>query len=144
MAEANKGIALTILGVVAVIAIVGLVLLFTGAGTGKYTVQASNVYGGAMKEVPYPYLMDRKEAGAYGDQYAAQYTGIPGRTRERGERQIPVVGWLGCPLDKPYRVTASKMALMPLGCEASEDPGMEGWYCCDSQSVTSEYWNVDR
>ncbi len=30
----DKGISLTILGIVAVIAIVGLVLLFTGAGTG--------------------------------------------------------------------------------------------------------------
>ena len=35
---ADKGIALTILGIVAVIAIVGLVLLFTGAGTGQIII----------------------------------------------------------------------------------------------------------
>lgn len=46
MAEEGKGIALTILGIVAVIAIVGLVLLFTGARTGQYAAPGTKIYGG--------------------------------------------------------------------------------------------------
>ena len=43
MAEEGKGVALAILGIVAVIAVVGLVLLFTNA-TGK------GIYGGQMRQ----------------------------------------------------------------------------------------------
>ena len=50
MAEEGKGIALTILGIVAVIAIVGLVLLFTGAGSGGVSIQEGKVYGGPVQE----------------------------------------------------------------------------------------------
>ena len=42
MAEEGKGVALAILGIVAVIAVVGLVMLFNGAASG------SGVYGGQM------------------------------------------------------------------------------------------------
>jgi len=63
MAEEGKGVALAILGIVAVIAVVGLVLLFTGA-TGKfvepglpkiYTRQSENAvaYGPGNVENPY-------------------------------------------------------------------------------------------
>ena len=45
MAEEGKGVALAILGVVAVIAVVGLVLLFTGA-TAKVSMPFQKVYGG--------------------------------------------------------------------------------------------------
>jgi len=44
MADEGKGIALVILGIVAVIAVVGLVLLFTkGGATGKYVVESTFV-----------------------------------------------------------------------------------------------------
>ncbi|MEM4242841.1 MAG: hypothetical protein QXM31_02980 [Candidatus Woesearchaeota archaeon] len=44
MAEEGKGLALVILGIVAVIAVVGLVLLFTrGGATGNYVVESTFV-----------------------------------------------------------------------------------------------------
>ena len=55
MADEHKGIALVILGIVAVIAVVGLVLLFVQSkdATGQ------GVYGGALKQVQYPYWTGR-------------------------------------------------------------------------------------
>ena len=56
--ESGKGIALVILGIVAIIAIVGLVLLFTGArkaAVGEFAVPAAKEYGGAIKGVYDPY-----------------------------------------------------------------------------------------
>lgn len=55
MADEHKGIAMVILGIVAVIAIVGLVLLFVG---GKKAT-GEGVYGGAIKQVSYPYWQGR-------------------------------------------------------------------------------------
>lgn len=48
MAEEGRGVALAILGIVAVIAVVGLVLLFKGGTTGKVagTTAGAKVYGG--------------------------------------------------------------------------------------------------
>ncbi len=54
MANEHKGVALVILGIVAVIAIVGLVLLFTGK-----TATGNGVYGGALKQISYPYWTGR-------------------------------------------------------------------------------------
>ena len=55
--ESGKGIALVILGIVAIIAIVGLVLLFTGArkAAGEFAVPAVKEYGGAIRGVYDPY-----------------------------------------------------------------------------------------
>ena len=55
--ESGKGIALVILGIVAIIAIVGLVLLFTGArkaAVGEFAVPAAKEYGGAVRGVADP------------------------------------------------------------------------------------------
>ena len=55
--ESGKGIALVILGIVAIIAIVGLVLLFTGArkaAVGEFAVPAAKEYGGAIRGVADP------------------------------------------------------------------------------------------
>lgn len=52
--ESGKGIALVILGIVAIIAIVGLVLLFTGArkaAVGEFAVPGAKEYGGAIRGV---------------------------------------------------------------------------------------------
>jgi hypothetical protein len=54
MAEEGKGVAMAILGIVAVIAVVGLVLLFTGA-TGK------GLYGGELTRVPGVDLYEKGE-----------------------------------------------------------------------------------
>ncbi len=67
MAEESKSIALVILGIVAVIAIVGLVLLFTGArkgATGEYFFGVKE-YGGALKGSVDPYA--RAFAGKAGE-----------------------------------------------------------------------------
>ncbi len=50
MADEHKGISLVILGVVAIIAIVGLVLMFVR----NNAVTGEGVYGGAIKQVAYP------------------------------------------------------------------------------------------
>ena len=55
MAEEGRGVALAILGVVAVIAVVGLVLLFKGAGTGGYVAPFNKLYGGGeFRDDPEP------------------------------------------------------------------------------------------
>ncbi|MBS3147260.1 hypothetical protein J4219_00075 [Candidatus Woesearchaeota archaeon] len=56
--ESGKGVALVILGIVAIIAIVGLVLLFTGArkaAVGEFAVPSAKEYGGAIRGVYDPY-----------------------------------------------------------------------------------------
>ena len=55
MADEQKSIALVILGIVAVIAVVGLVLLFV---QGK-SATGEGVYGGAIKQVEFPYWVGR-------------------------------------------------------------------------------------
>jgi hypothetical protein len=74
MAGEHKGIALVILGIVAVIAIVGLVLLFTQTKgpTGE------GVYGGALKKVAYPYWTGRGVPRNVPEIQNPNY--VPGRT----------------------------------------------------------------
>lgn len=84
--ESGKGIALVILGIVAIIAVVGLVLLFTGArkAVGEFAVPGVKEYGGAIKGIYDPYA--RAFAGrAYAatdsgviDEFAAQNYGSAG------------------------------------------------------------------
>ncbi len=58
MAEEGKGVALAILGIVAVIAVVGLVLLFTGAS-------GQGVYGGQMRQGESDIRLIGEEPGRY-------------------------------------------------------------------------------
>ncbi len=82
MAEEGKGVAMAILGIVAVIAVVGLVLLFTGA-TGKWVIGGSgnpNLYtrqsmidyaaGPADVENPYYGFDYENYQGVYQSRYA--------------------------------------------------------------------------
>lgn len=41
MADEGKGIALAVLGIVAVLAVVGLVMLFTGSATGRFVEESA-------------------------------------------------------------------------------------------------------
>ncbi len=83
---------LAILGIVAVTAIVGLVLLFSGALTGL-------VYGGDLKDVEFPYLEGRSAKGVpvtpegikVADELTASQEGIPYRTYGRTPDHIPTV-----------------------------------------------------
>ncbi len=127
MAE-DKGISLTILGVVAVIAIVGLVLLFTGAGTGGYVAPGNKVYGGAIQEKPYPYLQGRKVSGVAGDQYSAQYTSIPSIPQSRDQYKIPNPS--GCPAGT-YGYTSTEVQLGRVDASAcTPNEIVAGTYCC--------------
>ncbi len=98
--ESGRGVALAILGIVAVIAIVGLVLLFTGAKkTGQVVLVGDKVYGGALKDVEYPYLEGRPAKGVpvtpegieVADEQTAYAEGVPYRTYGRVPDQIPTV-----------------------------------------------------
>jgi hypothetical protein len=108
--ESGRAIALVILGIVAVIAIVGLVLLFTGAkktATGEFYVPEAKVYGGAIRDVQFPYsrafagkaveypsgATGEYGSGAYplGDSQEASVLGttdLPYSTYKRGDNQI--------------------------------------------------------
>lgn len=97
--ESGRGVALAILGIVAVIAIVGLVLLFSGAKkTAQVATGLDKEYGGAMKGVEYPYLEGRTVKGGVGatpegvpvsDEQKAYAEGVPYRTFSRVQDQIP-------------------------------------------------------
>lgn len=72
--EHGKGIALVILGIVAIIAIVGLVLLFTGArktATGDFTAPSVKTYGGAINSEEQDPYGRRTLAGAAGQLYGS-------------------------------------------------------------------------
>jgi hypothetical protein len=78
--ESGKGIALVILGIVAIIAIVGLVLLFTGArksAVGEFAVPAAKEYGGAIRGVLDP------ESRAFSGRSYEFPSGADGATGER-------------------------------------------------------------
>lgn len=85
----DKTIALALLAMVALIAVVGLLLLFSGV-TGQ-------VYGGALKGSEYPYLDGRSATGVpvtpegikVVDQQTAAAEGIPYRTYGRTPEHIP-------------------------------------------------------
>jgi len=96
VAEESKSIALVILGIVAVIAIVGLVLLFTGArkgATGEYYVGAKE-YGGAIKGIMEPYARaysgkawDRNYANSQFGNLQFSATGSTGKGASLGQSQ---------------------------------------------------------
>lgn len=63
MDEHNKGIAIAIIGIVAVTAIVGLVFLFSVSKTGASFMGGPKIYGGATKGNMFPYtrFMDQQQ-----------------------------------------------------------------------------------
>jgi len=92
--DEQKNLSLAVLGVVAVIAVVGLVLLFTNAQkTGQAVMPGDKVYGGGASEEQYPYLVDRKVGhrydGEWGTEDTAWQTGVPYRTYARSPAAIP-------------------------------------------------------
>lgn len=110
MAE-KKGVALAVLGVVSVLAIVGLVLLFTKAGaTGQVSSPYAKLYTRSSIDpvaYPYPYLQDRTAGGVWypyttpyqdWDKITTEEQTLPWGTTltarytsERGLRQIPSI-----------------------------------------------------
>ncbi|MBW2969306.1 hypothetical protein KY314_04300 [Candidatus Woesearchaeota archaeon] len=85
----QKSIGIAILGIAAVLAIIGLILMFTTAmKSGAFSATLPKVYGGAIKDVNYPYLESRTVSGVGGDEYTAQ-DNPQYMYYERGVRQIP-------------------------------------------------------
>lgn len=133
MAEESKGIALAILGVVAVIAIVGLVLLFAGANTGDVALpQYNKVYGGAIKGVALPYGEGRAISGAGRPGDEPQTLRIP--SRKRGFISIPsdatTCGPYLTKTDYGQKLVAESRAL---GC-SDYIPTLDG-YCCEAPGL---------
>ncbi len=86
----QKSIGIAILGIAAVLAIIGLVLMFTTAiQSGAFSATLPKIYGGAIKNVDYPYLEGRHAAGVGGDEYTASESNPQHMYYERGIRQIP-------------------------------------------------------
>ncbi|MBI4146959.1 hypothetical protein HY489_06520 [Candidatus Woesearchaeota archaeon] len=84
--ESGKGVALVILGIVAIIAIVGLVLLFTGArkaAVGEFALPSVKEYGGAIRGVQDPYSRAfsgraREYPSGLDEPFSAQWPGSAG------------------------------------------------------------------
>jgi len=83
---------MTVLTIVAVLAIVGMVLVMSGAQTGNYARAGDKVYGGAIKQADFPYLEGRTVGTDFntrvGYEEMAYQTGVPYRTYSREPRQI--------------------------------------------------------
>ena len=138
--ESGRGVALAILGIVAVIAIVGLVLLFSGAKkTAQVATGLDKVYGGALKGVEYPYLESRTVRGGVAatpegvpvsDEQKAYSEGVPYRTFSRVVDQIPTPqttcgeGFFEVPVQSKERVEAST------GLKCSDYVAAIDAYCC--------------
>lgn len=138
MAEESKGIALAILGVVAVIAIVGLVLLFAGAKkTGDVVLpQYNKVYGGAIQGVALPYGEGRAISGA--DRPGDEPTTLRIPSRKRGWISIPsdstTCGEYLQRVDYGQKLTAESRGL---GC-SDYIPTLDA-YCCEDAGLDVGY-----
>ncbi len=153
MADEGKGIAFAILGIVAVIAVVGLVLLFKG-GTGGVAYNQPKIYGGG--EITYG--LDQYEDGGfvrYSDNrvYAGAGYIYPERIQDTGGAPVPVPTYdtdykrtgpikdNSCPY-VPYTVRSTAINAAGRNCIRSgvmpeEDMsdgripyGYEDFYCC--------------
>lgn len=146
--ESGRGVALAILGIVAVIAIVGLVLLFSGA---KKTAQVAQgldkVYGGALKGEEYPYLEGRTVGGGarvtpegvpFAEEATAYAEGVPYRTYSRVPDQIPATqttcgaNFFEVPVQSKQRVEAST------GLKCSDYVAAIDSYCCPVPKIETK------
>lgn len=122
----DKNISIAILGIAAVLAIVGLILMFSIASNSGAFWVSSKVYGGAIKEVSYPNLMDRNVNGISGDQYAAQ-DNIQNMYYDRGVRQIPSIQTAcGAGLQESNYQNMLSLKQRGSSCYAHD----AGYYCC--------------
>lgn len=136
-----KNVSLVVLGVVAILAVVGLVLMFSQAGaTARVSVMGAKLYGGAVKGEQFPYLEDRRIGGPsdalvpeYGNEAQAWQTGTPYRTYARAPTNIPsqftgcgsTEQLLGADRARPF------MDRYGVSCRRAEDvPGQLIGFCC--------------
>ena len=122
----DKNISIAILGIAAVLAIVGLILMFSIASNSGAFWVSSKVYGGAIKDVAYPNLQDRNVNGISGDQYASQ-DNMQNMYYERGVRQIPSIQ-TACGQGLAGVNYQQMLANTQRGADCFEHPA--GYYCC--------------
>lgn len=123
----DKNISIAILGIAAVLAIVGLILMFSIASkSGAFNVALPKVYGGAINDVNYPYLQDRTVSGVGGDEYAAQ-DNMQNMYYERGVRQIPSIQ-TACGENLKEATYPQMLGAKQRGARCFEHPA--GYYCC--------------
>ena len=124
MAEEHRGIAMVILGVVAVIAVVGLVLMFVQgkAATGQ------GIYGGAIKYVEYPYWTGR---GVPQNVPGMDY--IPGKTSD----QDMTTNWnfYGSPKRNPDSNIPSPLTGCPGGFMVGSNDDQPAYYASKGYQV---------
>jgi hypothetical protein len=131
MAEEGKGIALAILGIVAVIAVVGLVLLFRGA-TGQFAAQGK-VYGGALRGEEFPYLDDRGTGGfpsTAGSPDAIYYPeGFPGSEAAGAIETQDEAGFYGETIANERETYGRQPYYVPSGQMCAAGPDKPGFRC---------------
>ncbi len=128
MADEHKGIALVILGIVAILAIVGLVLLFTQ----NKSATGQGIYGGAIKGIEYPYWTGRGvPRGGISD---ASSTYNPGATQSNVMHTQ--WNWQGDPKRNPIGDVPSPMIKCGQGCFLSSiNPTEAGYYASIGYNV---------
>lgn len=144
MAEEGKGVALAILGIVAVIAVVGLILLFTGA-TGKVVSSGggAKVYGGGEITHGLDQYRDPEGYVRYSTPRPYEFEeGLwPERLQDSGENAPPATVLdqdyrrTGPVLDNPcpyppYNDKVTGLYAEGRDCVPSEAPGYEEFMCC--------------
>lgn len=130
MSEA-RGVALAIFGIVALIAIVGLVLLFSGRLTGKVvtnpgTYGQNKLYGGGAHGIENPYTINRPVKGVY---YTPEFQDVVETGGSRSLNRIPSIVTKNCPPKLTY-FGASKISEVGENfgeCIVADDG--KGWCC---------------
>jgi hypothetical protein len=144
MAEEGRGITLAILGIVAVIAVVGLVLLFTGATARVASpTGGAKIYGGGEITHGLDQYRDPEGYVRYSTPRPLEFEeGLwPERLRDSGANRPPSTvlnqnyrrtgPWLdnACPYP-PYTDRVTPLYASSRECVESEMPGYEGYLCC--------------
>src|SRR5574341_1000895 len=132
MADEHKGIALVILGIVAILAVVGLVLLFTQ----NKSATGQGIYGGAIKGVEYPYWVGRGVPRNLAPQGPGQENPawIPGTTY--GNDMHTNWNWEGAPKRSPIVDIPSPMIKCGQNCFlTSIQPEEAGYYAAIGYKV---------
>ncbi len=108
----GRGVALAIFGIVALIAVVGLVLLFSGRMTGKvtdpYLYGDDKLYGGGQHGIELPYTLNRVVKGV---RYTPEFQDVVEIGGPRSVERVPSLTTKNCPRGLHYYGSRNIMAL---------------------------------
>lgn len=130
----GRGITLAIFGIVALIAIVGLVLLFSGRLTGNVAYGSTDpgiyggdkLYGGGQYGVELPYTVNRPVKGVY-QTWEGNEVAITGT--KRTTTRIPSK-WTTC--EDGHRVDVTQLgSMMERGSSCVFNVDLNSWCCSD-------------